>query len=81
VTKRGRCVGDNLQSRLRLRGGIIELSDDDEVSMASDEVGDDETSVEGVKQAAKEVVVMNRIMRMTMCGHNQVYKRKATTAS
>ncbi|KAJ8430474.1 hypothetical protein Cgig2_003056 [Carnegiea gigantea] len=54
VTKRGGCVGDHLQSRLRLGGGIIELSNDDEVSVASNDMGDDETSAEGVETGSKE---------------------------
>ncbi|KAJ8420745.1 hypothetical protein Cgig2_019813 [Carnegiea gigantea] len=36
MTERGGCIGDHPRSRLRLGGEIIELSDDDEISVASD---------------------------------------------
>ncbi|KAJ8446759.1 LOW QUALITY PROTEIN: hypothetical protein Cgig2_000770 [Carnegiea gigantea] len=41
VTERGGCVSDH---PLRLGGDFIELSDDDKISIASDDIGDEETT-------------------------------------
>lgn len=53
LTERGGCVGDHTQSRLRLGEEIIELSDDDEIPMASDNVGDEKTPTEGGEEGSK----------------------------
>ncbi|KAJ8423694.1 hypothetical protein Cgig2_003378 [Carnegiea gigantea] len=42
VSKMGGCIGDHPQTRLRVGREIIELSDDYEISVASEDVGDDE---------------------------------------
>ncbi|KAJ8427774.1 LOW QUALITY PROTEIN: hypothetical protein Cgig2_002924 [Carnegiea gigantea] len=54
LTERGGCVGDHT---LRLGEEITELSDDDEISTALDDVSDEKTLTEGVKKAAKEAGV------------------------
>jgi len=46
VPQRGGCVADHPQSRLTIRE-IIELSDDDEISVTSDDVGDEERTAKG----------------------------------
>ena len=49
----GRCVGDHLQARLRLGGEIIELFDDDEISVASKDMGNDEAMIERGEEEVK----------------------------
>jgi len=53
VHETGRCVGDHLQARLRLGGEIIELFDDDEISVASKDMGNDEAMIERGEEEVK----------------------------
>jgi len=39
VNESGRCIDDHPQTRLRVGGEIVELSDDDEISVAIGECG------------------------------------------
>ena len=68
----GRCVGDHLQTRLRLGGKIIELSDDDEISVASEDVGNDEAAAEGGEEGNKGRELMKGVTVMTACGRGRV---------
>ncbi|KAJ8437177.1 LOW QUALITY PROTEIN: hypothetical protein Cgig2_003806 [Carnegiea gigantea] len=74
------CIGDDRQTRLRLGREIIELSDDDEISVVSEDVGDEEIAVEEGEEGSKGRGLMKGVTLMTTCDHDQVYKRKATTA-
>ncbi|KAJ8422072.1 hypothetical protein Cgig2_000322 [Carnegiea gigantea] len=53
VTERGGCVSGHLQSRLRLGGEINKLSNDDEISMVSNDVGDEETIAKECDEGSK----------------------------
>ncbi|KAJ8429409.1 hypothetical protein Cgig2_025596 [Carnegiea gigantea] len=52
VSEMGGCIGDHPQTRLRLDGKIIELSDDDEISIAFEDVSDDEAAAEGGEEGS-----------------------------
>jgi len=54
VTERGGYVGDHPQSRLRLGGKIIELSDDDKISIASANPGNEDTTRRGPDDGTKK---------------------------
>lgn len=47
VSERGGCANDHPQTRLRVGREIIEMSDDDEISIASEDVEEDEAAAEG----------------------------------
>jgi len=57
------------------------MSTDDEISVASEDVGEDEAVAEGGEQSSKGKRVMKGATLMRACGHGQVCKRKATTIS
>jgi len=81
VNGSGRCSDDHLQTRLRVGRKIIEMSDDDEISVASEDVGEDEVAVEGGEESSKCKGVMKGATLMRACGHDRVYNGKATTVS
>ncbi|KAJ8425493.1 LOW QUALITY PROTEIN: hypothetical protein Cgig2_029575 [Carnegiea gigantea] len=53
VSGSGGCNDDYPQIRLRVGREIIEMSDDDEISVASEDVGEDEAAVEGGEESSK----------------------------
>ena len=58
VSESGGCIDDHLQTRLRVGGEIIEMSDDDEISVALDDVEEDEAAAEGGEENSKGKGVM-----------------------
>ncbi|KAJ8432062.1 hypothetical protein Cgig2_016341 [Carnegiea gigantea] len=74
------CKGADVK-RLRLGEKIIELSNDDEISVASEDVSDDEAAAEGGKEGSKGGGLMKGVMVMTACSRGRVCKCKATTVS
>lgn len=81
VSKSGRCIDDHPQTRLRVGKEIIEMSNDDEISVVSEDVGEDEAATEGGEESSKGKGVMKAVTLMKACGQGQVCKRKATTVS
>ncbi|KAJ8428632.1 LOW QUALITY PROTEIN: hypothetical protein Cgig2_015750 [Carnegiea gigantea] len=75
------CIGDHPQTRLRLGREIIELSDDNKISMASKDVGNDDVAAEGGEEGSKGRGLMKGVLIATPCGHSRVCKCKATTVS
>ena len=53
MIERDGCIGDHPQRKLRLGGEIIELSNDDKIFTASDDVGDEETTKRGGDEGTK----------------------------
>jgi len=49
----GECSDDHPQTRVRVGGEVIEMSDDDEISVASEDVGEDEAVVQGGKESSQ----------------------------
>jgi len=49
----GGCSDGHPQTRLRLGGEIIKMSDDDEISVASEDVGEDEAAVQGGEESSQ----------------------------
>ncbi|KAJ8424059.1 hypothetical protein Cgig2_032151 [Carnegiea gigantea] len=78
VSESGRCIDDHPQIRLRVGREITEMSDDDEISVASKDVGEDEAAAEGGEESSKGKEVMKGAMPMRACGHGRVCKHKAT---
>ncbi|KAJ8424121.1 hypothetical protein Cgig2_009705 [Carnegiea gigantea] len=54
----GECNDDHPQTRVRVGGEVIEMSDDDEISVASDDVGEDEAAVQGGEESSQGKGVM-----------------------
>ena len=81
VSESGRCIDDHPQTRLRVGGEIIEMSDDYEISVASEDVGEDEAAAEGGEEGSKGKKVMKGATLMRACGNDWVCKYKATTVS
>ena len=57
------------------------MSDDNEISITSNDVGEDEVAIEGREESSKGKGVMKGAMLKRACGHSWVCKRKATTIS
>ncbi|KAJ8425524.1 hypothetical protein Cgig2_013251 [Carnegiea gigantea] len=53
VSESGGCIDDHPQTRLKVGGEIIELSGDDEISVASEDVGNDKAVAEGGGKGSK----------------------------
>ncbi|KAJ8447133.1 hypothetical protein Cgig2_022862 [Carnegiea gigantea] len=49
----GGCSDDHPQTRVRVGGEIIEMSDDDEISIASEDVEEDEAAVQGGEESSQ----------------------------
>ncbi|KAJ8435441.1 LOW QUALITY PROTEIN: hypothetical protein Cgig2_012562 [Carnegiea gigantea] len=79
VSESGRCIHNHPQIRLRVGWEIIEMSNDDKISVASKDMGDDEAATEGGEENSKGKGVMKGATLMRACGHGRVRKRKATT--
>jgi len=62
-------------------GEIIEMSDDHEISVALEDVGEDEAAVQGGEESSQGKGVTKGAMLMRVCGHGQVCKCKATIVS
>ena len=77
----GECSDDHPQTRLRVGEEIIEMSDDNEISVTLEDVGEDEATVEGGQERSQGKGVMKGATLMRACGHGRVCKRKATTVS
>lgn len=59
ASETGRCNDDHPQSRMRVGEEIIELYDDDETSVASEDEADDKAAVEGGEEGNKDRRVEN----------------------
>jgi len=59
----------------------MEISDDDKISVASEDVGEDEAAAKGGEESSKGKGVTKGATLMRACGHGRVCKRKATTVS
>ncbi|KAJ8429657.1 hypothetical protein Cgig2_001653 [Carnegiea gigantea] len=53
VSESDGCINDHPQNRLRVGREIIEMSDDDEISVASEDVGEDEAAAEEGEENSK----------------------------
>ncbi|KAJ8452483.1 hypothetical protein Cgig2_000072 [Carnegiea gigantea] len=53
VSESGGCIDDHPQTRLRVGGKIIEMSNDYEISVASEDVGEDEAAAKGGEEGSK----------------------------
>ena len=49
----GGCSDGQPQSRVRVGGEIIEMSDDDEISVASEDMGEDEAAIQGGEESSQ----------------------------
>ena len=47
----GECSDDHPQTRVRVGGEVIQMSDDDEISVASEDVREDEAAVQGGEES------------------------------
>ncbi|KAJ8443355.1 hypothetical protein Cgig2_015836 [Carnegiea gigantea] len=58
VSRHGGCIDDHPQTRLIVGGEVIEMSDNDEISVASEDVAEDEAATEGGDESSKGKGVM-----------------------
>ncbi|KAJ8443291.1 hypothetical protein Cgig2_015769 [Carnegiea gigantea] len=49
----GECSDDHTQTKVRVGEEVIEMSDDDEISVASEDVGEDEAAVQGREEGSQ----------------------------
>jgi len=75
VPKSGGGIGGHTQSRLRVGGKVNELS------VTSDDAGEEEAPTRGGEEGRKGRGPMKGATIMTVCGHDRVFKRKATIGS
>ena len=54
------------------------MSDDDEISVASEDVGEDEAVVQGGEESSQGKGAMKGATLMRTCSHDRVCKHKAT---
>ncbi|KAJ8446954.1 hypothetical protein Cgig2_006582 [Carnegiea gigantea] len=72
-----RCSDDHPQTRVRVGGKIIEMSDDDEILVTSKDIGEDEAAVQGGDESSQEKLgkKMDKHKQETMKWKNRVGKR------